>query len=297
MPSLLDLCSGAGGSSLGFRRAGYEVSGVDVDPASVVTYMHNVGPCVTANLRTWSPSGSRDVVGGGVPCQSFSEGGARGGLGDIRGTVVADALRIADEARAKVFWLENSTGIERRTHRGKPVSVVLEEVCRAMGWHVTTSSLNAERFGVPQSRVRWFLVGFRSSAALERFRWPEGTSRVVSVRQALGLRGAYDSGGRILARSGSKIKKTGTHYSGHRILDVERPSPTVTTKNTEFLKRCGGQPVRIELEQLAVLQGFPKSFHWCGGTSQKHRQIGNALPPALGEALGLAIALALYGGG
>ena len=82
-------------------------SGDANDPASVVTYMHNVGPCVAANLRTWSPSGSRDVVGGGVPCQSFSEGGARGGLGDIRGTVVADALRIADEARAKVFWLEN----------------------------------------------------------------------------------------------------------------------------------------------------------------------------------------------
>ena len=53
--------------------------------------------------------------------------------------------------------------------------------------------------------------------------------------------------------------------------------------------------VRLTVEQCALLQGFPAGWTWTGNKGSQHRQVGNAVPPALAEAMGRAVRAALLG--
>jgi len=53
--------------------------------------------------------------------------------------------------------------------------------------------------------------------------------------------------------------------------------------------------VRLSVEQCALLQGFPPGWQWTGNKGSQHRQVGNAVPPALAEAMGRAVRRALEG--
>ncbi len=64
----IDVCSGAGGFSIGLARAGYEVLGVELDPDAVATHRKYAGPCAEADITTWKPPYAAHVVVGGVPC-------------------------------------------------------------------------------------------------------------------------------------------------------------------------------------------------------------------------------------
>ena len=58
----LDLCAGAGGLSLGLQRAGYDVTGVELDPVAAEWHRAHVGPCVTESIATYATGGG--VMGG-----------------------------------------------------------------------------------------------------------------------------------------------------------------------------------------------------------------------------------------
>jgi site-specific DNA-cytosine methylase len=100
----LDLCAGAGGLTLGLRRAGFDVTGLELNKDACDTHRRHAGPCEQADLRTWHPPCSYVLVAGGVPCQPFSLAGQRLGLDDPR-YLVPDFLRVAREARASATML------------------------------------------------------------------------------------------------------------------------------------------------------------------------------------------------
>ena len=128
-PIGVDLFSGAGGMSLGFEQAGFDVvAAVEIDPVHAAVHKFNFPSCsvlaksVTevsgAEIRSVSGIGTRkvDVVFGGAPCQGFSMIGKRA-LDDPRNSLVRDFVRIVKELDASYFVFENVKGLTVGRHR------------------------------------------------------------------------------------------------------------------------------------------------------------------------------------
>jgi len=288
----LDLCCGVGGQSLGLRRAGMQVMGVDLDEDAVAAHVANVGPASVGDVRELQVAERYAVVAAGVPCQPHSEQGSKRGLADDRGRLHEHVVRIANSVGAQALILENVPGIAH-ARRGLPAAIEsVVETVRVGGFHGQWRVLDAADYGTPQHRPRVVLVAFRSAQVARGFRWPEpshgqGRAPYVTVRAALGLKGSFRSGGRHLPV---------TWWQGSRRIDVDAPSFTIGTRNNaDWICPVVGEAWRPQLEELALLQGFPVGFRFHGLQAAKHRQMGNALPPQLAQAVGMAVASALSG--
>lgn len=315
----IDLCAGCGGKSLGFKVAGFDVEGVELDPDAAATYRENVGPCDHADLREWHPLGCADVVTAGIPCQPFSYAGNREGEADPRGQLFAHVLRVARECGARALVLENVRGLA--TADGGAVLRGYLDALRGEAWAVFVATLRASHYGVPQDRDRVFVAAFRDPLAEGRFRWPEATHgelgkpAPVTLREALGLRGQYATAARLARATTEAGGKPRGWWQGGRALDVERPGYTVGTRDNYDLlvpaddlardevaamarsrTRAGtGDGYRLNVPELSRVQGFPAGFAFAGGHSSRHRQCGNAVPPGLAEAVARAVHAALEG--
>lgn len=244
----VEVCAGAGGMGLGLHRAGWTGTGMELDADAVATHNANVGPCLAADITTASALHGADLVAGGVPCQSFSLAGKGEGLDDPRGQLFASLLRIGVEAGARCILLENVRGLV--SCGALPVILA---AFRAAGYEPVHALLCAADYGVPQNRVRLFIVGFRDAADLARFRWPApshgapgnlyGLPRWRTVRDALGLGGGGDG----LLDQPARTIKANTHDEGFAphdpskryggrlaaaVGELDRPAHTVSAGGT-----------------------------------------------------------------
>lgn len=180
-PVAVDLFSGAGGMSLGFEQAGFDlVAAVEIDPIHSAIHKFNFPGCAVlprsvvgltaTEIRKVAQIGNRpvDVVFGGPPCQGFSLIGHRV-LDDPRNSLVNEFLRIVVELKARYFVFENVKGLTVGHHRK-----FLEELIHAfdqvgyavqLPWQV----LNARHYGVPQDRQRLILIGARRGLPLPEY--------------------------------------------------------------------------------------------------------------------------------
>lgn len=172
-PIAIDLFSGAGGLSLGFEQAGFDVvAAIEIDPIHAATHKYNFPHSVVLPnsiselsaevIRERSGIGSRevDIVIGGPPCQGFSLIGQRV-LDDPRNSLVREFLRIIKEISPRYFLFENVKGLTVGSHRQ-----ILDELVgefEAYDYMIKTpwQVLNAVNYGVPQDRQRLFLLGSR----------------------------------------------------------------------------------------------------------------------------------------
>jgi len=228
-PFAFDICAGCGGLSLGLKRAGFDVLGVEHMREPVIMHRRYVGPCDLADVATWHPPHDADLVIGGVPCQPFSTQGKREGLRETVGSLFPDTaepraqlfrhlVRIAVEAKARVVALENVRGL-LSWNDGAAFAEIRAAFIEAGFVHVVSKLLDAVDFGVPQHRVRVFVIGFREAADAQRFSWPEPSHfedrepRWRTVRDALGL--------------GSGEFHSSTGSQGQRAIDVDQPANTI----------------------------------------------------------------------
>ena len=183
-PTAIDLFCGAGGMSLGFERAGFEVAAaVDVDPIHVSTYARHFPDtkAVCADLTEISGEELRaeaglqgreiDVLFGGPPCQGFSIGGKRQ-ADDPRNVLMSDFARMVSELRPRHFVVENVTGLMM----GASVRVLesfVDQVYQS-GYAVILpiQVLDACDFGVPQRRRRVFILGYREDQPAPQYPRP-----------------------------------------------------------------------------------------------------------------------------
>lgn len=193
-PIGIDLFAGAGGLSLGFEQAGFDVAAaVEIDPIHAAVHKFNFPSCATIcasvtdvdarTIREAAGLGNReiDVVFGGAPCQGFSLIGKRA-LDDPRNMLVHHFVRLVTELNAKYFVFENVRGLTIGKHRQFLQEVV--ESFKANGYDVLEPYrvLNAADYGVPQNRQRLFLIGCRSGVRLPAYPVPRSP---VNVRQAI----------------------------------------------------------------------------------------------------------------
>jgi len=174
----VDLFAGAGGMSLGFEQAGFDVvAAIEIDPIHAAIHRYNFPECAVLprsiqdisgeQIREISGIGDRsvDTVFGGAPCQGFSLIGQRI-LDDPRNALVKDFVRIVRELDASYFVFENVKGLTVGSH--KKFLLELIEEFEASGYEVRKDwrVLNAVNYGVPQDRQRLFLIGAKRGLRL-----------------------------------------------------------------------------------------------------------------------------------
>lgn len=183
-PLGIDLFAGAGGLSLGFEQAGFDVvAAVEIDPVHAAIHEYNFPNCqviprsVTelngSSIRSAAGIGQQtvDVVFGGAPCQGFSLIGQRA-LDDPRNSLVKDFVRIVRELDARYFVFENVKGLTVGKHRKFLVEII--EEFKEAGYDVVENwkVLNACSYGVPQDRQRLFLLGAKRGLPLPSYPTP-----------------------------------------------------------------------------------------------------------------------------
>ncbi len=157
-PTVVDLFAGAGGLSLGFIEAGFDVLlACDNDKTTVETYRTNIGDhAQEIDLSVPVELPASDVMAGGPPCQSFSSAGRRR-EDDHRGTLVRRFANIVAEHRPRAFLFENVEGF-LTSGAGARVLDLLEPLLET-GYWIHVRKVNAANYGVPQHRKRVIAVG------------------------------------------------------------------------------------------------------------------------------------------
>lgn len=191
-PVGVDLFAGAGGLSLGFEQAGFDVvAAVEIDPVHAAVHKYNFPGCAVLprsverltgdEIRRVAKLGKRkvDVVFGGAPCQGFSLIGQRA-LDDPRNALVRDFVRLVGELDADYFVFENVKGITVGKH-----AQILRELIQAfgaLGYHLQLpwEVLNASHYGVPQDRERLILMGCKTHLRLPEY--PQPTCRPAGTK-------------------------------------------------------------------------------------------------------------------
>jgi DNA (cytosine-5)-methyltransferase 1 len=183
-PIAVDLFAGAGGMTLGFEQAGFDVlASIEIDPIHCATHEFNFPSCsvlcksvvdITGKeIRNRSEIGDReiDAVICGSPCQGFSLIGKRA-FDDPRNSLVFHFHRLVLELQPKFFVMENVRGITVGEH--KQILTTLIEEFKIHGYQVEENYqvLNAAYYGVPQSRDRLFLIGAREDIELPKYPQP-----------------------------------------------------------------------------------------------------------------------------
>ena len=180
-PIAVDLFAGAGGMTLGFEQAGFDIlASVEIDPIHCAIHKFNfpfwtvicksVEETTGKEIRNSSQIANQeiDVVFGGPPCQGFSLMGKRS-FDDPRNSLVFHFIRLVVELQPKFFVLENVKGMTVGKHQ-EFIAEIINQFTKS-GYQVNANYqvLNAANYGVPQNRERLFLLGSRQNVELPKY--------------------------------------------------------------------------------------------------------------------------------
>ena len=194
-PIGIDLCAGAGGLSLGFENAGFDIAAtVEIDPIHCATHEFNFPYCTSIcrsildiqgrDIRRIAKIGSRDiaVVFGGTPCQGFSMIGKRV-YSDPRNALVHHFVRLVLELKPAYFVFENVKGLTCGSQQRILNKMI--KTLRLANYQVLLPCqvLDASNYGVPQRRQRLFLLGARQDQSMPSY--PEPHEEHATTADAL----------------------------------------------------------------------------------------------------------------
>jgi DNA (cytosine-5)-methyltransferase 1 len=306
----LEICAGAGGQALGLEQAGFgHEAVVELDPDACETLRRNRGAdwkIIEGDVRGLDGTGFAgiDLLAGGVPCPPFSIAGKQLGAGDER-DLFGQALRLAGQARPRAVLLENVRGLAGRRFDGYRGQVLAR--LHELGYQTWWQQINASEHGVPQLRPRLVLIALRRPWS-DRFGWPAPSATppatvghtLRDLMAARGWPGAPD-----WAAAAAGIAPTivgGSRKHGGPDLGPTRARQAWAALGVDGLGVADaapgpgwppGQPPRLTVRMVARLQGFPDSWEFAGRKTAAYRQVGNAFPPPVARALGIAIHRAL----
>lgn len=168
MIKFIDLFAGVGGIRLGataaLARHGIEsqcVLSSEIDEKACETYRLNFEEYPDGDIRKITEIDPFDILFAGFPCQPFSYAGKRKGFGDTRGTLFFEVERILELYQPKAFLLENVRGLY--THdNGRTFKTIISKL-HNLGYGTYDMLLNSSDFGVPQNRVRLYILGIKGA--------------------------------------------------------------------------------------------------------------------------------------
>ena len=368
MSRVLSFFTGAGGLDLGLDQAGLtpEVA-VELVPVFCQTLRRSmrgetrviegdIGQLQLEDLGLGRHADDVDLMVGGPPCQSFSTGGGRAGLGDPRGNLIFQYVRLIAAVRPRAFVLENVANLITAAIRHRPIAerpgkrwnlssystanlvdpsgdfdplqpeemsgsavrYLMDVLQERLGYAISVGVLNAADFGAPQQRMRLVIIGGRDGKAPALptpTHGPHGRRPYATVRDAIwDLRAKLGPGSMYtepvrkvfeqvpeggnwrslppdVARAalGERSYAAGGGKTGfYRRLAWDAPSPTITGRaNRKGSSLCHPSVTRpLSVRECSRLQGFPDDWGFAGSAAAQYLQIGNAVPVALGHAVG-----------
>ena len=268
-----------------------------------------------------------DLLAGGPPCQPFSKsaywanGGAQG-LRDPRAETLREYIRIIEMVLPRSILLENVRGLASGDKKGGGLRLI-ENAFRSINYRHGTNyrpqviQLNAADYGVPQFRERVFIVASIDGRQLDMWKPTHGMGEgLLPYRTAWDAIGDLDRNtwpeelnpmGKWAALLPSIPE--GQNYLWHTPRSNGQPLFGWRTRYWSFLlKLAKNQPSwtiqaqpgpatgpfhwrnrMLSMEELARLQTFPRDYRVEGNRRSAQRQLGNAVPCAIGELLGLEI--------
>ncbi len=299
--TVVSLFSGAGGFDLGFHQQGFDVIWAnDTDKDACATH------------KTWSKSQIiqkdinlipladipySDIIIGGFPCQGFSLAGPRK-IDDTRNDLYKAFVNLVEEKQPLCFVAENVKGL-LTLGQGKIVEAILEDFS-SKGYDVKVHQANAKDYGIAQDRARIFFVGFRKDLQmLERFEFPQPTNEKFTMRDALKdlptpsiadiCQAPFSS--RYMSRNRKRNwdQVSFTIPAMAKQITLHPSSPDMQKIYPEFWSFGVGETRRLSWQEAAMIQSFPRDFHFVGNLTSKYQQIGNAVPPKLAGYIAQAI--------
>lgn len=305
----ISLFSGGGGLDLGASFAGFKTRLVsDIIPTYTETIHHNLSHVNVYNddamaltpekIRKLSGiKGDIDLTIAGPPCQSFSIIGKRQSMDDPRGKLTIKYFELVVGLKPKAFVFENVPGL-MNVNNGKDFNNLWNFIRESTHYQIFKAKLNALDFGIPQSRERVFIVGFRPDIDSTGFEFPEHPSgkflrylpERVPCKYALeNVEGLPNHDIREHTEDVRKrfeaVPPGGRDKGSHSDrLDPNIPSGTVLIGSS-----AGGgrphihpyEPRVLTVREAARLQSFPDWYEFCGSSTEQYRQVGNAVPPLM----------------
>jgi DNA (cytosine-5)-methyltransferase 1 len=300
----LELCAGGGGQALGLEMAGFKHAAAVEYEAQFCETLRSNRPnwnVLNKDIRDLKPSDytGLDLLAGGVPCPPFSIAGKQLGSADER-DMFPTALALIKGAKPRAVLLENVQGLA--SAKFSEYRKDLERQLFKLGYEPEWKVIQAADFGVPQLRPRFILVGLRKDD-FERFMWPLAKfgrklvgETLVDLMQARGWSGAESWAARAnnIAPTivGGSKKHGGPDLGPTRAkrqwrelgvdgMGIANDSPDVNFPQDGF--------PRLTVRMVARIQGFPDTWKIEGKKTVAYRQVGNAFPPPVAEAVGKAI--------
>lgn len=318
--TFIEVCSGCGGLSTGLMRAGLKpILLNEINKTFCKTLENNHRGVKIVNedmmkLNLTEYDTHVDVLAGGVPCQSFSQAGERKGLEDPRGQLILEFNRLINECNPNVFMIENVKGI--LTHNsGKTFQSILDLLANDGLYKIQYKVMNSKDYEVPQKRERVVIIGVRTDIPQE-FSFPKFSKKSVFLRDVLSnvpasIGAKYPESKRKVMElvpqggcwinlpedikrefMGEKSMKAGGGKRGMaRRMGMDEQCLTLTTspcqKQTE---RCHPLETRpFNVREYARIQTFPDDYIFEGGMANQYKQIGNAVPVKMAEAIGSSL--------
>lgn len=185
--SFIDLFAGIGGFRLALESVGGRCLGFsEIAPDAINTYCANFNESENGNfgdITKIKDLPRHDFMTAGVPCQSWSIAGKNLGFDDDRGQLWNDTLYLLNKVRPKAFIFENVKGLSDPRNQ-KALDYILSRIKQA-GYHAQKFVLNAYDYGVPQTRVRIYIIGFRDEKYLKRLQLPKPFPGEVRLNDVL----------------------------------------------------------------------------------------------------------------
>jgi DNA (cytosine-5)-methyltransferase 1 len=305
----LELCAGGGGQALGLELAGFEHAGlIENDKAACNT--------LRLNRPNWnviehdlfqeldlSPFKGVDLLAGGLPCPPFSIAGKQLGQKDER-NLFDVGVNYVDAIRPKAVMFENVRGM--LGPRFADYRAWIDARLKKLGYVSDWKLLNASDYGVPQLRPRVLMVALKRDFASD-FNWPTPTLRKITVGKSIGAMMASNGwqGAAKWAESANQVAPTivgGSKKHGGPDLGPTRSRLAWATLSVDGIGIANEAPSpgflgmpRLNVDMVARLQGFPKAWKFSGGKTAQYRQVGNAFPPPVANAVSRSILAAVLG--
>lgn len=291
-----DLFCGLGGFSFGMKAAQCTpVFALDSWDKAIETYKKNfpkvdaqVGDITDPKMKKYILKNYKDklwCVTGGPPCQSFS---MKNFFTKNGSNLPMEFAKLATSLNPKVILMEEVPGVNKMlTESGETYLQKVIEILEGKGYSTQHREINVKHHGVPQSRRRLVLLAVKgkfNDRILDNL--PE--EEIIPLSKV--IKGPYESLEKYQIENvkfhNDRAKKNGKSTPlGYRILDMKKPSPTLTTQYHNFcthgvLKGKGKTGYsRLSIKQGLVIQSFPESTKLSGVNTTDSKLIGNAFPP------------------
>jgi len=205
----IDLFAGIGGFKMAFSKYGGECVGFsEIAKDAIKYYCDNYNLSEELNLGSITNIDElpeHDILTAGVPCQSWSIAGKNLGFDDDRGQLWNDTIYLLQKSKPKAFIFENVKGLVDPRNKDA-LKYILSRIKEA-GYHADYYVLNSFNYGVPQNRIRIYIVGFKNKRDFDNFRIPNSVKNPIKLSEILGVQ----------LRERNKIKKSQKDLFGNVI--------------------------------------------------------------------------------